>query len=78
TTVRADLAAGGNDIAAGGGWVWARASTVLLVRIDPRTSKVVERYGPAVGGGNVAVGFGAVWIGAIDVSTLWRMPIPAR
>jgi virginiamycin B lyase len=77
TTVRADLAAGGNDIAAGGGWVWARASTVLLVRIDPRTSKVVERYGPAVGGGNIAVGFGAVWIGAIDVNALWRMPIPA-
>jgi virginiamycin B lyase len=78
TTIEADLAGSGGDMAAGGQWVWARASAVLLSRIDPRTSKVVERYGPAVGSGGVAVGYGAVWIAAHDVDTVWRLPIPSR
>jgi virginiamycin B lyase len=77
-TIAADLAGGGGAIAAGGGWIWARASAVLLSRIDPRTNKVVERYGPAVGSGGVAVGYGAVWIGAHDINTVWRLPIPPR
>jgi virginiamycin B lyase len=75
-TIAADLA-GGGVIASGGGSVWARAGTVLLSRIDPRTDEVVERYGPALGAGGVAVGYGAVWIGVPD-STLWRLPIPPR
>jgi DNA-binding beta-propeller fold protein YncE len=77
-TITADIAGSGGDIAAGGQWVWARASSVLLSRIDPRTNEVVERYGPAVGSGGVAVGYGAVWIGAHDVDTVWRLPIPRR
>jgi virginiamycin B lyase len=77
-TIAADAAGGGGDIAAGGGWVWARSATTLLIRIDPRARKVVERYGPAVGSGGVAVGLGAVWVGAHDVDTVWRLPIPRR
>jgi virginiamycin B lyase len=77
-TISADLAGAGGDIAAGGQWVWARATAVLLSRIDPRTNEVVERYGPAVGSGGVAVGYGAVWIAAHDVDTVWRLPIPRR
>ena len=77
-TIAADLAGAAFDIAAGGGWIWATAGTVLLSRIDPRTNQVVERYGPALGSSTVAVGYGAVWIGSGDIKTVWRLPIPPR
>ena len=37
----------GGDIAAGEGAVWVRATKVLLSVIDPKTNKVVRRFGPA-------------------------------
>jgi virginiamycin B lyase len=77
-TIAADLAGAALDIAAGGGWIWATAGTVLLSRIDPRTNEVVERYGPALGSSTIAVGYGAVWIGSGDIKTVWRLPIPPR
>lgn len=63
---------------AGGGWVWARGQGYLLSRIDPRTNRVVLRYGPSSGSGGVVLGFGAVWISAHDVAKVWRLPLPKR
>ena len=60
----------------GGGWAWARGSTVLLARIDASTNQVVEQYGPPSGSGAAIVGFGAVWISAHDVKAVWRLPLP--
>jgi virginiamycin B lyase len=68
----------GGDMTTGGGWVWARGAQRLLTRIDPRTNRIVERYGPALGDGSVIVGFGAVWISVVDANTLWRLPFRKR
>ena len=43
----------------GGGWVWIRGSGPLLARLDPRTNKIVETYGPESGSGAAIVGYGA-------------------
>jgi virginiamycin B lyase len=74
--VAASVPGDGGDMTVGGGWVWARATSVLLTRIDPRTNHVVERYGPSSGSGAAIVGYGAVWISAHDVRTVWRLPLP--
>ena len=66
-TISANLAGGGGDMAVGGGSVWPRAASTLLTRIDPKTNKVVQVYGPPSGSGSVAVGPGGVWISAHDV-----------
>jgi virginiamycin B lyase len=69
------------DIVVGEGSVWVRtglAADTMLVRIDPTTDRIVQRFGPGVGGGGVAVGDGAVWISSEDRATIWRLPIPAR
>jgi len=68
----------GGDMAVGGGWVWVRRSDTLLTRIDPRSNKVVQTYGPSSGSGSVVVGPGGVWISAHDVTTVWRLPLPKR
>jgi len=65
-------------MAVGGGWVWVRRSDALLTRIDARTNKVVQVYGPSSGSGCVVVGPGGVWISAHDVKTVWRLPLPKR
>jgi virginiamycin B lyase len=74
-TISAGLVGAGGDMTTGGGWVFARATTTLLSRIDPRTDRVVERYGPASGGGGVIVAFGAVWVSSPDIDTVWRLPL---
>ena len=66
------------DMAVGGGWVWARGWDVFLTRVNPRTHKVAQVYGPVSGSGSVAVGPGGVWISAHDVKTVWRLPLPHR
>jgi virginiamycin B lyase len=67
------------DIVVGDGSVWVRtglaAGDTMLVRIDPKTDRVVARYGPAVGGGGVAVSDGVAWISSEDRATIWRLPI---
>jgi streptogramin lyase len=77
-TIQAHMPGGGGDLAVGGGWVWPRGSNTLLTRIDPRTNKVVQVYGPSSGSGSAAVGTGAVWISAHDVRTVWRLSLPKR
>jgi virginiamycin B lyase len=65
----------GGDLTVGGGSVWVRGSDRLLTRIEPKSRKVIARYGPSSGSGAVIVGAGAVWISAHDVNTVWRLPL---
>ena len=65
----------GGDIAVGGGAVWVRTEQDLVVRIDPTTNAVTERYGPPSGSGSVAADDDALWVTAHDSSSLWRLPL---
>ena len=67
-SVGEDVAAG--DIAAGEGSVWISAPGVPLVRIDPRTNKVAQRFS-GDGGGAVFVAHGSLWLAA--GSQTWRL-----
>jgi virginiamycin B lyase len=53
----------GGEIAAGEGSVWISAPGVPLVRIDPRTNKVAQRFS-GEGGGAVLVAHGSLWLSA--------------
>ncbi len=64
-----DVAEG--EIAAGEGSVWISAPGVPLVRIDPRTNKVAQRFSGA-GGGAVLVAHGSLWLAAGPQLT-WRL-----
>lgn len=72
-TIEAGVKGFGGDIAAGEGGVWVRGGRALLVVIDPKTNKVVRRYGPAVGSGAVRAGEGKVWVSAHDVKKVWAL-----
>jgi virginiamycin B lyase len=72
-TIPVDWKVHGGDIAVGHGSVWARVSDALVSRIDPRTNKVVERYGSGAGSGSVAADDTALWISAHEVRTVWRI-----
>jgi virginiamycin B lyase len=67
------------DVVVGDGSVWVRAGwtggDTMLIRIDPRTDRVVGRYGPGVGSGGIAVADGVAWISSEDRSTIWRLPL---
>lgn len=63
--------AAGGEIAAGEGSVWLSAPGVPLVRIDPRTNKVAQRFS-GDGGGAVLVAHGSLWIAA-GPQTTWRL-----
>ena len=77
-TIQAHMPGGGGDMAVGRGWVWPRGADTLLTRINPRTNKVVQTYGPSSGSGSVVVGIGGVWISAHDRQTVWRLPLPKQ
>lgn len=66
----------GGDIAVGGGFVWARVSDSLVAQIDPRSGKVIARFGTPEGSGSVAADDDAVWITAHDADAVWRVPLP--
>jgi len=70
-TVPVGASGGGGDIAAGAGRVWVRATKLLLAAIDPRTNRVIERFGPNAGSGAVRVAGDNVWVTAHDVQTIW-------
>lgn len=74
-TISVGLPIDGGDIAAGAGAVWVRGVGMLLMRIDPKTDRVTDVYGPPSGSGGVAVGEGAVWVTAHDVPVVWRLPL---
>jgi len=67
--IGADVAAG--DIAAGEGSVWISAPGVPIVRIDPVTNRVVQRFTGA-GGGAIVIAHGSVWVAA-GPSITWRV-----
>ncbi len=68
-TVGQDVA--GGEIAAGEGSVWISAPGAPLVRIDPRTNKVAQRFS-GEGGGAVLVAHGSLWVAAGPRLT-WRL-----
>jgi len=71
TTIAVGHDVGAGDIAAGAGAVWLSAPGSPLVRIDPATNRVVQRFtGP--GGGAVIVAHGSVWVAAGSAVT-WRL-----
>jgi virginiamycin B lyase len=72
-TIEAGVVGPGGDIAAGEGGVWVRGDKVLLVKIDPKTNKVVKRFGPAQGSGAVRAGGGRVWVSAHDTNKVWAL-----
>ena len=64
------------DVAAGGGYVWARLSESLFAKIDPTTDTVVARYGPpSEGSGGIDADDQAVWVSDYLAQTLWRLPL---
>lgn len=69
--IQAGVKGPGGDIAAGAGSIWVRGMYVLLLRIDPKTNRVVETYGPSSGSGAVRVADNLVWISAHDIQTVW-------
>lgn len=70
-TIAAGVQGSGGDIATGAGVVWVRAKRVLLSVVDPRTNRVVERFGPPAGSGAVRVAGNLVWVTAHDIQTVW-------
>jgi YVTN family beta-propeller protein len=75
--VVADVPIGGRPVAiaigAGGVWV-ANADDQTIVRIDPKTKKVVKTIGGlGTDVSEVAVGFGAVWVAGGNDGTLTRI-----
>ncbi|HXG76560.1 MAG TPA: BTAD domain-containing putative transcriptional regulator [Gaiellaceae bacterium] len=76
------------DVAAGAGAAWIATAENVLLRVDPRTARVVQtlalprpRFGSregeqAVVGSDtryVAVGAGSVWVGAYERGSIWRI-----
>lgn len=72
-TIEAGVKGPGGDIAAGEGMVWVRGTKVLLAVIDPKTNRVVKRFGPPMGSGAVRAGDGKVWVSAHDVKKVWGL-----
>jgi virginiamycin B lyase len=70
-TIDVGMNVASGEIAAGEGSVWISAAGVPLVRIDPRTNKVAQRFS-GEGGGAVFVAHGSVWIAA-GPNTTWRL-----
>jgi len=71
STIEAEVPGSGGDIAVGAGRVWVRATPILLSVIDPRSQRVVVRYGPPSGSGAVRANREVVWITAHDIQTVW-------
>lgn len=60
---------GDGDIAVGAGSVWLSAPGTPLLRLEPRTNRVAQRF-TGDGGGAVAVAFGSVWVASGPAATL--------
>ncbi len=63
----------GGDISAGEGYVWVRAKKELLLAINPKSNKVVAKFGPVAGSGAVRAGGGFVWVSAHDINVVWKL-----
>ena len=65
----------GGDLTVGAGSVWLRGSYELVAQIDPKTDRVVARFGNPEGSGSASAGDGMLWVSAHDVAELYRIPI---
>ena len=74
-TIPAELVGAGGDITTGAGAVWAKGTYTTLVRIDPKTDRVVEKFDGEGGSGSVVVADDAVWLSASVENVLWRLPL---
>ena len=70
-TIAVDAAVADGEIAAGEGSVSISAPGVPLVRIDPRSNRLVQRF-EGTGGGAVVTGHGSVWVSA-GPALVWRL-----
>ncbi|HET9248580.1 MAG TPA: hypothetical protein VFP13_01400 [Actinomycetota bacterium] len=52
----------GGDVTVGAGFVWLRASSEMVARIDPATDRVIARIGSPQASGGVHAGDGQLWI----------------
>ena len=77
-TIACEVPGTGGDIAAGEGFVWVRAKNELLLKIDPASNRVIEKFGPPAGSGAVRAGYGAVWLTAHDIFTLWKLDVKRK
>jgi DNA-binding SARP family transcriptional activator len=72
------------SIAGGDGQVWALAGNApgkpgaKLLRIDPRTGRVITTFDMPAYGGPLAVGAGAVWMVDAFAGAVWRVDPTAR
>lgn len=70
TTIAVGMEVAAGEIAAGEGSVWISAPGTPLVRIDPRTNKVAQRFS-GEGGGAVLLAHGSLWLSL--GSETWRL-----
>ena len=70
-TIDVGRASAGGWIAVGEGSVWISARGAPLVRIDPRTNRVAQRFAGEAGG-PLAVGHRSLWI-AVSDAAVWRV-----
>jgi YVTN family beta-propeller protein len=71
--IPANVPGAGGDIASGGGYIWVAASGTPLMRINPKTNKVVDQYGNYKGADAIRFGFGAVWVSDHGKGDLWKI-----
>jgi virginiamycin B lyase len=62
-TIRVADGPADGELAAGAGAVWVSLPGMPIVRIDPRTNRVVQRF-TGDGGGAILVAHGSVWVNA--------------
>jgi hypothetical protein len=63
------------DITTAEGWVWARFSDLLVAKIDPEATRVVEQFRDGQGGGGLRVAYGAIWASAFQQDRVWRISL---
>jgi DNA-binding beta-propeller fold protein YncE len=71
--IPANVPGAGGDIASGGGYILVAASGTPLMRINPKTNKVVDQYGNYKGADAIRFGFGAVWVSDHGKGDLWKI-----
>jgi virginiamycin B lyase len=61
-TIETGPLGGGGDIDVGGGFIWATSHDIPLMRIDPQSKSMVEKFHNDEVGDALCFGGGAVWI----------------
>jgi virginiamycin B lyase len=71
-TIPANVPGEGGCIATGLGSVWVTMPATPLLRIDPKSDKITERW-TGVGGDCLSTGFGSVWLSNHEFGNVWRI-----